>query len=218
MTVRDPDTLRSGAQRASIDGIVDALRGLYTKDSTTGKPLLAGSMGRLELVQSQSAAGVAVVDFTTGIVAGYDYEMDIEGLVLGTDNTLVLLRVSTDGGATWKAGAADYRWAIFGAADDASSGPTVDAADGQIRLSTGAGNATGEHFDGTLHIRSPGSAALHKRIHWTAGHTNTAGAEITLMGSGRYLAVTAINGIRIMSSDGVAFTAGTITLRRKWRT
>src|SRR3990167_10612889 len=30
MTVRDPDTLRSGAQRASIDGIVDALRGLYT--------------------------------------------------------------------------------------------------------------------------------------------------------------------------------------------
>ena len=189
MAVQDPNNLDiNTTPKSLLRSILITLRGLYTKDSTTGNPLLAGSMGRLELVQSQSATA-ATVDFTTGIVAGYDYEMDIEGLVLGTDNTLVLLRVSTDGGATWKAGVADYRWVIFGAADDASSGPTVDAADGQIRLSTGAGNATGEHFDGTLHIRSSGSAALHKRIHWTAGHTNTA----------------------------VAFTAGTITLRRKWR-
>ena len=216
MTVRDPDTLRSGVQRASIDGIVDALRGLYTKDSTTGKPLLAGSMGRLELVQSQSATA-ATVDFTTGIVAGYDYEMDIEGLVLGTDGTAAWLRVSTDGGSTYKAGVSDYRWAFWAVADDGTSGAGADIADSEITLTAAFGNASGEHFDATVRIRSPGSTALHKRVMWHGAYATTVGLEVSVTGSGRYLATTAINGIRIMSSDGVAFSAGTITLRRKWR-
>lgn len=65
MTVRDPDTLRSGAQRSVIDGIVDALRGLYSKDATTGGAIIVGSAALLH-VRDEKASGTNGGTFTQG--------------------------------------------------------------------------------------------------------------------------------------------------------
>ena len=82
MTVRDPLTLRSSTQRASIDGIVGLLRALYTYDSANdimtlgsdlavadllyigGTTVPAGSPAKLLILETGAVLGTAATGYT----------------------------------------------------------------------------------------------------------------------------------------------------------
>lgn len=77
----------------------------------TARQAVPPSGSRILLGSQTVSAAVANVDFLTGIDATYDeYELVFMGVKLAADGANFGLRISQDGGATFKAGATDYYW------------------------------------------------------------------------------------------------------------
>jgi len=65
----------------------------------------------LHLIQTQVASTSATIDFTTGLDGTYnEYLFSLSSIIPATNATVLNMRISTDAGSTWKAGATDYNW------------------------------------------------------------------------------------------------------------
>lgn len=163
------------------------------------------AISSLTLIQSQTVGSVAQVDFTTGFSAIHDqYLLTISNLSVATNNVDLWLRVSQDGGATFKSGATDYGHALFGFTA-AGTGTTGALNDTKYVVSTGILNTTPatDVCCGTVRIIHPSNTTHHK---WFMGdvinHTSTpALGRHTTAGVFR-LNTSAINGIRLLLSSG----------------
>ena len=172
----------------------------------------AANRGNFVRLSTQSAATSATIDFTTGIDSTYDeYVLTVNDLKVATDGAELYLRISTDSGATFKAGASDYIWGqavVFGGGGvfAGSAGAT------HIEIGANMGNASDEGFSGEIYIYNPSSAALHKRINvissWIAADANIVG----IYASATYITDNdAINALRVLADSG-NLTSGTFTL------
>jgi hypothetical protein len=169
--------------------------------------------GTLALISSQTvSSAVGQVDFTAGIDGTYDeYEIHIMGARVGADSPLSL-RISQDGGATWKAGASDYIYQ-FTYANNAGSGGPIGAATSAIVLGAslyaGSAAATANY---RIVFSFPNNATIRKFIMGEmVGSNPTANARASF--GGNYNTDTnAINGIRIVANAGINLLAGTFNL------
>lgn len=167
----------------------------------------------LVLIQSQAASNSATIDFTTGISSTYDtYILEIEDLVVATDNVNLHLLVSENAGGAWKVGASDYAWTQV-QAQDATGTPNQagDTADAQLRLQYNTlDNAL--PYRGTVKFSKPSGTARSKMFMIDAAYrSNTTTIERTSI-AGAYIGSTAaIDGIRIIASSG-NITTGTLSL------
>lgn len=158
--------------------------------------------GGLVLLQTKSASGVATVDFTTSIDATYDeYLFVLSGILPATDAQLLDLQISTDGGATWKAGGTDYR-RVFNVLSSAGTN-TVSGTSGESRLviANNLSNNTGRPLGGEVRLFEPSSAMIVKPFTWQLGAFD--GSNVNLYtGTGTYVVGTAITGVRFLMGSG----------------
>ena len=168
-----------------------------------------GDAGLVLLGSTTLSGAVATVDFASGIGAGYAaYLLLGVGITLASDDAELHLRVSQDAGATWKSGASEYDFRLFG--DDGNANINrASSGDAKIVLAGGAGatfavgNATGEGVSFRATIGRPSVAGIHKLIEVESAWIAAVGDPYWFRGAGRYKGNTnAIDGLRVLAETG----------------
>lgn len=162
---------------------------------------VGGSSG-LTLIQSQSPSGVATVDFTTGIGSTYDnYQLHLFDFMPAIDNVALWLRITMDGGSTWRATAADYRW--LNGFTNTTYGNSNSSSDTKIEINRDVGNATNEGCASIINFWNPSGTSRNKWFQWDGSHISASGTPERSYGQGRFMqSNNAINGVRLLFSSG----------------
>jgi len=178
--------------------------------------MFLGAPGGLVPIETQVASGSAQIDFVNGIDGSYDeYVVVLTNVVPATNSATLRLRVSEDGGSTFKAGASDYSFSINGSTAAVTASLFGSTAIDFLSIApSGISNTAGHGgWCGEVRFFAPASAAVNKRFVWFGGGMIAAGGgEHNHQGIGRYLLTTnAINGIRFLMNSG-NIASGTFTL------
>jgi hypothetical protein len=208
----------------SIDAAASSLDGLSDVAITTpatgqalvydGTNWVNSAAGMRVLLATRTASASATLDFTEFNNAVYRrYEFELENLLPATDAVGLVMRFSTDGGATYDATAGDYSHArtqkILATAEDDTGGSGSAT---NIVLATNIGTAAGEQgVTGILRLWSAGSA-VRTTARWDL-HTFDAGAGGINMisGVGARLANQDTDAVRFLQGAG-NITSGTIRM------
>jgi hypothetical protein len=158
------------------------------------------------LLSTQTVAAGAQIAFTTGLDSTYDeYKIIGQGILPSTDNQILFMQFSQDGGSTWKA-AGGYKWAAMVVFDgttvvspvSASAGDRIEVSAGQGLSSTAARPC---YFEGTLVM--PSSTTVYKSVYFDVQHYQTANFWINTKVSGVYVTDTAaVNAVRFLAASG----------------
>lgn len=208
---------------------LDALNDVTVTSPASGQALvyngsawINGAGGVWTLLATATASASTSVDFTANINSTYDlYVIVGSDIKPVTDQTNLLMRVSEDGGSTWKSGAADYDWSIrlvqFGAGGE--TGP-VSNNDNSITVmghNTNANlamsNTDAKRGSFMVHMWSPASTTRNKMFMVDSAYVpGSANPFIRGVGGGQFKGtVNAITGIRFLMSSG-NISAGTFYL------
>jgi hypothetical protein len=111
-----------------------------------------------------------------------------------------MFRVSTDNGATFKAGVADYAWGAFRIADGTAANDE-DASDSEIQLSglAGLGNVATVAHHGEILIFGAHQDQIFCQIYFNMAVHAFGGAQSIVSGSGSYMTLAKVNAVRILS-------------------
>ena len=168
---------------------------------------------RVLLADATVAAGASTVDFTGIFTNAYDkYQIELDGVTCGTNNSDLWLLVSLDAGGTWKTGGTDYRHSrVYFDSQPAAVGSTGAQNDTKIVLAATCYCTGGTAVDGIITLHNWTSATAFKGIRGDICYFGSASAYYsTVISNGSYLgAASLITGVRIM------FSAGTISGRFK---
>lgn len=165
----------------------------------------ASTTSDIALLDAGTASAAATIDISLVAHAGYRaYTFIVTSIVPATDNTTLWARTSTDGGATFAAGASDYAWVETFAQASAGGtfGDSGDNADSEIELGGGFGNAAGESGSIELTLYNPANTTLTKHIAGTATKTDQGGLHVFGTFLGARLATADIDAVRFMMSSG----------------
>ena len=174
----DGQFLRSGGSAANL--------------SWSGPPLFK--------LSSIVASNAATVDFT-GLSGFAGYLIAVSHLVPQTDNTTLYMRMSTDNGTNYAAGASDYKWA-WTLGGSAAATESTDDADSEIQLMDNVGNSTNETVNLAIHLSDLANASNPKAIHYTYFQNDALARAAAGAGGGMYLSSTAVNAVRLLMSSG----------------
>jgi hypothetical protein len=163
-------------------------------------------------LQELTASASATLDFTSCISSAYDeYEIELINVLPATDSVILWMRMSTDGGATYDAGATAYRtagWRFHSGAGSAAEGAStsrihcngIDAVDN----ASAWGGLTG-----TVQLFNP-SGSAYKQVSVKSRYLEGTGTvHEEYVGGGTYASATAVNAFRFLFSSG-NITSGTI--------
>jgi hypothetical protein len=153
------------------------------------------------LIQSQVASSVATVDFVKGLDALYDeYIFLLSEVVPQTDNTILSMRFSTDGGSSFLA--ANYKRSRIANVDGGGVLVGGSGSTSEIQIHDGLGNAAGEVFASVLRLSRP-AGSLYKIVHGTHASVNLTPNLVNGLAGGTYTGATsAINAVRFLMSSG----------------
>lgn len=192
------------AQDAATKSYVDAHSGGGSGGTSyNGEVLLA------ELTASASAT----LDFSSRNVAGqsgllfqsdYDeYMVEFIGVRPATDGAVFWLRMSTDGGATFDAGA-NYYSVNFSFQEVASGTAGGGAAQSKIIVCVGVSSVASYSMSGSMKVFDPLNSSLFKNVvGTTSARLSTADAHrIQTVFHGDYTIATAVNALRFLFSTG----------------
>lgn len=161
-----------------------------------------GGGGGLVLLEQHTAAASATLDFAASIIATYDeYLIELVNLIPATNAASLYMRMSTDGGATYDAGA-NYSYNVTGLNRFGVGQTGVDSGATQILATqSGVDNTATGGVSGSLRLFSPSSTSLHKNV---TGQLNSlfTGIIQTHQISGWYRITTAVNAFRFLFSTG----------------
>jgi hypothetical protein len=182
---------------------------------------LAARVGTLEtfrtqlLLSSQTASNVANLSFTQLNNALYRvYLFEFDSVLPATDSTTLWLRLSSNGGSSYDAGASDYAHLVE-AASTLSTAPAYHNSAGATQIavtfSNDVGNAAGEEgVTGRLWLFKAPSAA-QARVHFEFDYENPSGLLVQVAGRGRRNAAQDTDAVRFLFSSG-NITSGTIRM------
>lgn len=164
----------------------------------------------MELITSGTVSAAASLDLTAASMFDGTYDridISVNSLIPATDAADFLLRVSEDGGSTFKSGASDYRWCIkywIDANDTTGAeGVLADNADTAVKAIGGAGASAGESANTTITFTDPGSTANWKVFLSQAFMVNSAGMSNGNFTVGVYYGTTnAIDAVQLIMSTG----------------
>lgn len=180
-----------------------------TKVATTA--FVQANSGPMVLLVSQTASSSSNVDFTTNITSTYkSYVIEYIDAVLSGGNKYLGIRVSEDGGSTWRATAGDYY------SDNISmgTGSTISGTDSQTDTSIRTSISGGALQNGFVKFFDPAGTALNKTFQLFTGTLDAAGSKsYNDTTDGYYMHSTnAINGVRFINTGGGTITSGTFKL------
>lgn len=189
----------------------------YTKASGQAVVAPTPTVPGLVFISSTSVSGAAALNIAAGLDSTYDhYEIELR-VAPATDDAVLWMRISTDAGATYKAGASDYRYTAF-TTDQSGSGSVApaSAADTKIALTGGIGNATAEHAIVRLKISRVSESAMYKFIQWEAVGVTATPTLYETRGSGLYIADgDPIDALRFLMSTGNITATAVLYGKRK---
>jgi hypothetical protein len=201
----------------------DTIDGLTTFDVPPGASVWVHCTGSVWITVANRAGVVplgykvasasATIDFTAMIGTAFNgYRVSITNLIPATDTADLWMRVSEDGGSSYKAGASDYRWCRSTLTDAGTRSEAGDTADAQIVLATNLGTGTGETLCGSVDFFAPGGAAKNKLVRGQLACLDAAPVAKDVTATGAYVGtVNAVNAIRFLMSTG-NITSGTFAL------
>jgi hypothetical protein len=171
-----------------------------------------GSGGAWVKISSVSASASASVSFT-GLSSTYAaYVVVIGNLVPATDGANLLMRTDENGGASYDAGASDYRYSYISLLDNgATPGGARSAGATAMQLSDTIGNAGEENVSGFVYLHhTAGTRGFTSN--WSLGRYDTGGSYRADIGGGTRVSVTtAIDAVQFLMSAG-NITSGAFTL------
>lgn len=155
-----------------------------------------------QLVASASAAASATIDFT-GLTSTYHTYMLIgTNIVPATDGSHIYLRTSTDGGATYDAGAGNYRHGRSIVIDNGTIVAAGSTSATEIFIAGSLGNAVGENANFNLFLFKPSNSSVYFSCNWDFTTYEQTPRVITGSGGGVRLAAADVDAIRIILSAG----------------
>ena len=169
--------------------------------------------GAMTLIESKTASASATIDFTTGITSLYDeYLVTLTDIIPATDDSDLWIRVSQDGGSTFKAGATDYNHARNVTLSAPSNTPLGSSAATAVTISSSLSNVSTRTFSGEAQCFNPAGTAKFKQFMFHSVYISATATFNSITGAGNFvLNASAINGIRFLMSAG-NITSGTFTL------
>lgn len=169
---------------------------------TTGNPRWVGAP---VLISSQTAVSAATVDFTSGIDSSFKtYLVEWDGVKSSTNGNGLQLRVSQDGGATWKSGASDYAYS-FAYFSSGATTITVQSSTATSSLNCAVaaiGSGINTSGAGSVKIFNPSDSAKFFMVETSSNVTNSATSVWRSTGTGNYTTAGAVNGIRFLMQSG----------------
>jgi hypothetical protein len=159
-------------------------------------------------ISAQDASSSATIDFT-GLGSTYDaYEVRLSNVKPATDDVALWLRIGTGATPTYQSGATDYSYNVAyintgTIADEGNNSIAQILMTGASGAGQGIGNASGEHYSGSLKFDNPESATDFQTFRFEASYLNTSTALNSVIGGGgKYNSATAVTAIRFMMSSG----------------
>ena len=216
-----------GTATTSVEGLVERSTSAenVTGTNDTVYPTVAGAKEMidthaldLEFV-STAAISLATTIVVTGLVAGYDYIIQLEAFTPTDDKQMLWMRWSDDDGISYEEGVADYSWAVQGHSDTTHTSAT-DMSDAQIRL-TGGGVGDDAGTLGTIEITmvNPNASSEKTTARWHGHYTNNNAVMVANIGGASFLQGNdAVDAAQFLWSGGSTFAAqGDITVWRRKR-
>ena len=170
----------------------------------------AGSGGALNQVEQVVCSGQAHIDLTTGLTGAYqNYFILLDGIDASAQQDLQML-VSTDGGATWQAGAS-YDWVLCPntAFANGTVTPTGSGTIGDAKFVLGGGVLSALQMQGYFYGSQNGAQTKGYNL---TGTYNSGGTSIFNSAFGRWKSNTVVNALRFLFAGGATFNAGIVTL------
>ena len=185
----------------------------YLSIGTTGKVLTSdGSDASWEiqgrtLLLTATASASSTIDFTSNIDSTYEqYIFELVNIDVSVDNATIDIRVSTDGGSTFKSGATDYRWVTMEKAGTIAITGSGSGNDTEISLSDAYGidNTSGSsNCSGTVNLYNPASSTYTTNFSSQLTFVEGTSLNSTVSsGAGYYNSSTAVDAIRFQPSSG----------------
>ncbi len=164
----------------------------------------APAAGAFVLLEQHTAANSSPnLDFTTFYSSSYDeYAIEFVNLVPATNNIIIQMRMSTDGGSTYDSGSNYSCVGSYLYSGGTGVGTAADSAT-LITLWDGVSNSSNYGFCGNARFFSPGSTSLYKVV--TGQGFAFSGSASKIFGTnfwGVYRSATAVNAFRVFSSSG----------------
>jgi len=165
-------------------------------DGTWATP--SGASAGFVFLATGTASSSATIDFTS--VTGYtNYLIIFDNVLPATNNVDLMLRVSTNSGSSWNAGATDYGYQTFTAAGTGTAATNVSGNSVILVSATWANSTRGS---GVIYIYNPGSGTA-TNVSCQSFYEDQAKATYRYyLSAGRTTFTTAVNGIRLLFSSG----------------
>ena len=160
------------------------------------------------LLSSQDASSSSTLNFT-GLTGYTSYSVELCNVAPATNSVALVVRVSDDNGATYKAGGTDYSYAYLRSASGGSSNQGSASAS-YIALIDAIRNSANQGVTGYMTLGRLSGTRL-KQFSWIIGGYLADNAMWTANGSGAYAATdsTTINAIQFLTTSG-NIASGTI--------
>lgn len=156
------------------------------------------------LIGSVTPSASATAEFTSNIDGTFnDYYVELSDVLPATDNVGFRMRISTDGGSTYKSGAADYKDNIYNGHTGGTSSALINNSFITLDGGTGASNSsTIGGISGWIRFSKPSGSSKYFKISSNL-YFYAANTEICFSrGMAMYNAVTAIDAIQFYFSAG----------------
>lgn len=161
------------------------------------------AVGELVLAQG-SVASVAALDLPLAGYAGFRcIALEIDGAVPATDAVNALIRLSTNNGSSFLAGATDYNYAFEGRAASGTAQGSAAAGNGIYLNDAGTlGNASTESFGARIVLLNRNDSGRWTQVRFETNFTDTSTNSVYTNGSGGRNAAEVNNALRFLFSSG----------------
>lgn len=156
---------------------------------------------------SGTVSAAATLDLVLSAYTAYrGLLFKFSAFVPATDSVSFQARVSSDGGASYNAGATDYRYTSFGSFDDSATTTSATRSTGgsTITMTNGTvGNvASSEGIEGFVWLLNQTATGRHSRLHWDINAILENGVAHRCSGVGRRQTSQDTDAIRFLFSSG----------------
>jgi hypothetical protein len=179
--------------------------------------LTSSGVQDLVLIQTQTPSSASTVDFTSIDESKYDIHFVTYTLQCGTDNAILSLRFSDDGGSSYESGS-DYKEGWFeiqslgNSEDSGAESHYRSSSNGEIRVSENFGNGSTEGASGYFYIYNAGNSSNVTSVSGHNAGLNTVGNILKAHGGGTYTASSTINAFRLFDQNQTNSFTGTVSL------
>jgi hypothetical protein len=165
-----------------------------------------GQAGLVKLASGSVSAGASLsLDLTT-YTAYTNKLLKIWAVQPATNATKLYMRVSTNGGSSYDAGANDYFWSNYGQNEANTSANNSSGGSGTAQMQLNSGNlmSSGATDVGWWDIDIPNSTSTgsYPKFGWSGGHRDSSGNRMQILGSGQRNSAQDTDAIQILTDSG----------------